>query len=167
MHRIFKNILKERSEIMRVVHLESKKLVGLRVVCDGDQYVNEIPKASDVLRERLNQIRNVVNPERMVGAFVVGDCSDEEDGYWVCVEVQEYCEIPNGMVTLTIPAQRYAVIKHTGPNYEIRKTYEILHKWIEENEYERILSSWHLEISDMSRDGAKNVIEIELYDTIN
>lgn len=151
---------------MRVVHLECKKLVGLRVVCDGDQYVNEIPKASDVLRERLDQIRDVLNPEQMVGAFVVGDCSDEEDGYWVCVEVQEYCEIPNGMVTLTIPAQRYAVIKHIGPNYEIRKTYELLHKWTEEQGFERILNSWHLEISDMSMNEFKNDIEIELYDTI-
>lgn len=151
---------------MRVVHLEGKKLVGLRVVCDGDQYVNEIPKALDFLRERLDQIRDVVNPEQMVGAFVVGDCSDKEDGYWVCVEVQEYYEIPNGMITLTIPAQRYAVIKHTGPNYEIRKTYELLHKWIKEKEYERILNSWHLEISDISRDEAKNDIEIQLYDTI-
>jgi predicted transcriptional regulator YdeE len=97
---------------MRVVHIESKKLVGLRVVCDGDQYLNEIPKTSVVLRERLQQIREVVKPERMVGAFIVGDCSDKEDGYWVCVEVQEYSEIPDGMVTLTIPAQKYAVIKH-------------------------------------------------------
>jgi len=102
----------------------------------------------------------------MVGAFVVGDCSDEEDGYWVCIEVDEYRDIPTGMVTLTIPAQRYAVINHTGSNVEIRKTYELLHTWIQENEYERILSAWHLEISDMSRDDATSDDEIELYDTI-
>ncbi|WP_449442969.1 hypothetical protein [Ureibacillus acetophenoni] len=28
----------------------------------------------------------------------------EEDGYWVCVEVKEYEDIPSDMVTLTVPS---------------------------------------------------------------
>ncbi|TVX96257.1 GyrI-like domain-containing protein [Cohnella terricola] len=151
---------------MRIVELNEKKLVGIRVVCPGDQYVNEIPKASFKLKERLNEINDVVNPTRLVGAFVVGDFSEEEDGYWVCIEVKEINKVPEGMVYLVVPKQKYAVIRHKGPNHEIRNTYEKLHKWIKENKFERLQRSWHLEISDEWGHMEKVDIEIDLYDTI-
>ncbi|RCW50376.1 GyrI-like domain-containing protein [Paenibacillus prosopidis] len=151
---------------MRVVQLESKKLVGIRVVCEGDQYVNEIPKAAKKLEEQVLKIKNVIDPNKMIGGFVVGDYLDEEDGYWVCVEVEEYDEIPAGMVTLTVPEQRYAVITHTGSNREIRNSYEALHHWINENGLERVLNAWHLEITKNWRIQESNSYEIDLYDTI-
>ncbi|QJD82909.1 GyrI-like domain-containing protein [Cohnella herbarum] len=151
---------------MRVVELNEKKLVGIRVICPGDQYVNEIPKASLKLKERLNEINDAVNPTRLVGAFVVDDFSEEEDGYWVCIEVKEINKVPEGMVSLVVPKQKYAVIRHKGPNHEIRNTYEKLHKWIEENRLERLQRSWHLEISDEWGSNEIEDIEIDLYDTI-
>jgi predicted transcriptional regulator YdeE len=151
---------------VQVVELNEKKLVGIRVVCPGDQYVNEIPKASFELKERLNEINDLISPVSLVGAFVVGDFSEEEDGYWVCVEVNEIRKVPEGMVSLVVPKQKYAVISHKGPNYEIRNTYEKLHKWIEENRFERLQRSWHLEISDEWGFKEINDIEIDLYDTI-
>ncbi|MBT2704475.1 GyrI-like domain-containing protein [Chryseobacterium sp. ISL-80] len=60
------------------------------------------------------------------GDFVVDNRSDEEDGYWVCVEVSDYEDIPGNMVNLTIPAQRYAVIRYKGSNEKIRDTYSEL-----------------------------------------
>ena len=150
---------------VKVVELSEKRLVGLRVVCPGDQYVNEIPKASFKLKERLNEI-DVISPVRLVGAFIAGDYSEEEDGYWVCVEVDEIRQVPEDMVSLIVPQQKYAVIRHKGPNYAIRHTYEKLHHWIEENNLERWHRAWHLEISDEW--GIKDVtnIEVDLYDTI-
>jgi len=151
---------------MKVVELSEKKLVGIRVVCPGDQYVIEIPKASFRLKERLNEIIDVISPARLVGAFIVGDYSEEEDGYWVCVEVNEIREVPEGMVSLTVPKQKYAVIRHEGPNYEIRNTYKKLHNWIEENKLERLQRSWHLEISDEWGNKEINDFKVDLYDTI-
>lgn len=151
---------------MKVVELGEKKLVGLRVVCPGDQYVHEIPKASFKLKERLNEIRDVISPARLVGAFIVGDFSEEEDGYWVCVEVSEIGQVPEGMVSLIVPKQKYAVIRHKGPNDEIRNTYEKLHHWMDENKLERLQRSWHLEITDEWGNQELNEIETDLYDTI-
>jgi hypothetical protein len=37
---------------------------------------------------------------------------------------------------------------------------------MEENKFERLLRSWHLEISDVGRDKELNDIEVNLYDTI-
>jgi predicted transcriptional regulator YdeE len=151
---------------MKIVELSEKKLVGIRVTCPGDQYVNEIPKASFKLKERLNEIKGVISPARLVGAFIAGDYSEEEDGYWVCVEVNEIRQVPEGMVSLEVPKQKYAVIKHKGPNFEIMNTYEKLHNWIEENNLERLHRSWHLEISNEWGNKELKDLEVDLYDTI-
>jgi predicted transcriptional regulator YdeE len=151
---------------VKVVELSEKKLVGIRVVCPGDQYVIEIPEASFKLKNRLNEIKDVISPARLVGAYIVGDFSEDEDGYWVCVEVNEIRQVPEGMVSLVVPKQKYAVIRHKGPNFEIRNTYEKLHNWIEENKLERVQRSWHLEISDEWGNKEIKEIEVDLYDTI-
>ncbi|WP_199620765.1 GyrI-like domain-containing protein [Paenibacillus alkalitolerans] len=150
---------------MKVVQLDEKKLVGLRVVCPGDEFVNEIPKTSVKLYQRLGEI-NRKKSTNMIGAFVVGDCSEENDGYWVCVEVEDFVNVPQGMVTLSVPAQTYAVINHKGPNHQIRNSYEILHRWMTEQGFERNLEAWHLEIMQEWGSGDASDIEIDLYDTI-
>lgn len=147
---------------MKVVQLGRKRLIGFRVVCEGDQYFHEIPKASVKLRERVNEIEDAVNPEQLIGAYVVGDCTEEQDGYWIGVEVEreDWGKIPPGMVGLEVPAQRYAVIRHRGPNTGIPHTYETLHAWIAAQGYTRNLCAWHLEIT-------AGPDEIDLYDTLS
>lgn len=49
---------------MKVVELDEKKLVGIRVVCPDDQYVKEIPKTSALLKQRLGDIQEIVHPAR-------------------------------------------------------------------------------------------------------
>ncbi|MBT2659977.1 GyrI-like domain-containing protein [Bacillus sp. ISL-45] len=147
-----------------VKQLPGLKLVGFRVLCPGDQYVIEIPKASKWLSERTGEIANVVNPGFQYGAFVVEHSSNEEDGYLVCVEVSEYEGIPEDMVGLTIPGQMYAVLRHRGANGEIRQAYTELHQWIEANGYLRLTEKWHLEAFHKWSDPAN--IDVELMDTV-
>ncbi|MBT2642477.1 GyrI-like domain-containing protein [Bacillus sp. ISL-41] len=148
-----------------VKRLPEMKLVGFRVLCPGDQYIVEIPKASKVLSERTGEIANVVNPGFQYGAFVVEHSSNEEDGYWVCVEVSEIEGIPEGMVGLSIPGQMYAVLRHKGANSEIRQAYTELHHWIEANGYRRLPEKWHLEAFTKWSDPAN--IDVELMDTVS
>lgn len=86
-----------------VKDLEVVKLVGIRVVCAGEKYLEEIPKAAKILKERTNEIKNVLFSGQQVGAFVVEESSPEEDGYWICVQVDEYKDVPEDMSTLTVP----------------------------------------------------------------
>ena len=148
----------------RIEELQEIKLVGFRVLCPGDQYVSEIPKASNLLNNRLHELTHLKEPAIQIGAFVVENESDEEDGYWICVEVEEYGVIPEGMVSLTIPSQTYAVIRHCGTNFTIRDSYEELHQWIEENQHTRLTNKWHIEKfyswSDLTE------VDVELFDTI-
>ena len=127
-------------------------------MCAGDEYIVEIPKASFLLNERISEIKQVVNPSQQYGAFVVENETANHDGYWVCVEVKEYEDIPSDMVTLTILPQWYAV------NKKIRNAYDELHKWIDDNNYTRLKDKWHLE-KFLSWQDARNV-DVELFDTI-
>lgn len=147
-----------------VRELGEMKLVGVRVLCPGDQFLSEIPKASHMLSKRINEIKHVVHPLLQFGAFVVENQSAEEDGYWVCVEVNEYDDIPSDLVTLTVPPQRYAVSRHKGANDQIMNWYEELHAWIDDNNYSRRKEKWHLE-KFYSWHDPENV-ELELFDTI-
>lgn len=147
-----------------VKHCSEIKLVGIRVLCQGDEYLKEILKASRQLSERREEITNVVNESLQYGAFVVDHSSDEEDGYWVCVEVSDYENIPVDMVTLTIPSQKYAVLRHKGSNKKIREAYSELHQWIKENGYKRATDKWHLEVFHKWTDSQN--IDVELMDTI-
>jgi len=149
---------------MIVKELDSLKLVGFRVLCAGDQYIVEIPKATSRLSECLSEIKNMVNPSERYGAFVVENETEESDGYWVCVEVEEFEDIPSEMESLTIPPQTYAVTRHVGENHKIMLAYEELHKWIEENNYSRLKDKWHLE-KYFSWEDTGN-IDVELFDTI-
>ena len=128
-----------------IEELSEIRLVGFRVLCEGGQYINEIPKAVSQLKERLDEIQHITDFSVYYGAFIIDDYSNEEDGYWIAVQVSEYTNIPKGMLSLTIPPQRYAVKKFTGANDKIRDAYRSLHNWIEENGFERNLADWHLE----------------------
>ena len=156
---------KEILPIPKIEELGEMKLVGFRVLCEGNQYINEIPKAANLLKERIKEIDQVIDPSIQFGAFVVDNYSEDEDGYWICVQVKEYENIPEDMVALTIPPQLYAVIKHIGANTEIRDVYTSLHSWIEETGYERQLDKWHLE-RYLSWNDAGN-LTMELWDTVS
>jgi predicted transcriptional regulator YdeE len=147
-----------------IKELDELRLVGFRVLCSGNQFLVEIPKASLRLSERISEIKQVINPFEQFGAFVVENETANEDGYWVCVEVKEYEDIPTDMVTLTIPPQRYAVTRHKGSNNKILDAYNDLHKWIKDNNYVRLKNKWHIERFFDWKDTEK--IDVELLDTI-
>jgi predicted transcriptional regulator YdeE len=158
------NVSETTMQNKTIKELDKLRLVGFRVLCSGNQYLVEIPKASLRLSERISEIKQVVNPFEQFGAFVVENETADEDGYWVCVEVKEFEDIPTDMVTLTIPPQTYAVMRHKGSNNKIMDAYIDLHNWIEDNNYVRLKNKWHLERFFDWKDTEK--VDVELLDTI-
>ncbi|MBW3112329.1 GyrI-like domain-containing protein [Bacillus sp. MCCB 382] len=139
------------------------KLVGFRVLCPGEKYVEEIPKAAQRLKERAGEIRNALEPSQQIGAFIVEESIPEEDGYWIGLQVSEFSDIPADMQTLTIPPHRYATILHQGPNDQIRSSYEELHQWIRDHGFTRSTHSWNLEVYQNQN---PSDVRVELYDAI-
>ncbi|KHE71452.1 GyrI-like domain-containing protein, partial [Halobacillus sp. BBL2006] len=109
-------------------------------------YGQEIPEASMLLDRRKSEIKNLVEPAKLIGAFKVAETSDEDDGYWVCYEVEDFEDIPDGMVSLTVPEEKYAVLHFKGQASEIYRVYDHLHQWISDNGYKRSPEKWTLEI---------------------
>ncbi|GEN52339.1 GyrI-like domain-containing protein [Halobacillus faecis] len=125
----------------------NKKLVGFRVVCnDMKGYGKEIPEASMALERRKSEIKQLLEPVKLIGAFKAGEISEGDDGYWVCFEVHEFEDIPEGMVRLVVPAQKYAILNFNGHASEIFHVYTHLHQWINDNGYKRVPDQWSLEI---------------------
>ncbi|GIO27976.1 GyrI-like domain-containing protein [Ornithinibacillus bavariensis] len=156
-----KNSIDEKA----IKELGEIRLVGFRVVCEGNKYQEEISKAAALLKERTTEIKNVLHSGRQVGAFVVDASTDDQDGYWVCVQVSEYSDIPNDMVTLTVPPQRYATTMHNGPIYSIMNSYEKLHQWIADKGLQRARENWSLEFYHRLENAPEDV-QVELCDSI-
>ena len=151
----------------RNVHVETLDkfyLVGIRVRCPAEEYAWQIPLAAKQLDARKKEIANVSNLHQQFGAFVVDTSSEEEGGYWVCHQVKKIEGVPEGMVSLRIPSQTYAVLKHRGSNMGILNTYEELHTWITKSGLKRRLGAWHLERFYHFKDTEQ--IEVDLMDTI-
>lgn len=70
--------------------------------------------------------------------------------YWVTVEVQNFEQIPNEMVQLTIPPKTYASFFHKGSmeRDNINQTYKYIQKWLKENNYQQDQLSNIIEIYD-------------------
>ncbi|WRP08705.1 GyrI-like domain-containing protein [Rossellomorea aquimaris] len=139
-------------------------LVGFRVVCPGEQYIIEIPKAAVKLKERVDEIQYLVNKQVQLGAFVAEDTAADLEGYWVGMEVEKIEVIPPGMVSLTIPPQTYVSTFYQGTNHGIRDAYRDMHEWAKMNGYERRRDLWHIE--RFYRFDSGKQLEVELLDTV-
>ncbi|KGP90630.1 transcription activator [Pontibacillus chungwhensis BH030062] len=127
--------------------VNEKKLVGYRVVCNElEEYGLEIPIAFERLESRKDEINQLVDSGQLIGAFKASETSIEDDGYWVCYEVYDFEDIPKEMVSLAVPAQKYAVLNYKGEASGIYKVYDDLHQWIEEQGYKRVPAKWSLEV---------------------
>lgn len=129
----------------RIKELGELRLVGLRVLRSGNEYLRDIQKTAKTLNIRMKDIQQILHPENQIGAFIVEETCAEQDGYYVCVQVEDFHQVPTDMITLTIPSQRYAVLIHEGSNNQIKKSYEIIHIWNENHGYKTLKNKWHLE----------------------
>jgi predicted transcriptional regulator YdeE len=149
---------------IKVKEIGGLNLVGFRVVCAGDQYTTEIPKAAAKLKERVDEIQHLVNSQVQLGAFVAEDATGDLDGYWVGMEVEKIDVIPPGMVSLTIPPQIYVSTFYQGTNHGIREAYRDMHEWAKINGYARRRDLWHVE--RFYRFDNSDQVEVELLDTV-
>ncbi|REJ10405.1 AraC family transcriptional regulator [Halobacillus trueperi] len=142
----------------KVEEKEAFTLIGYRVVCDGEDYTVEIPKAAEKLRRRFT------DADVQVGAFIPGECKEEDDGYWIGVPMDQDTTIPDDMDHLKIEKQTYAMTTYKGSNERIREAYASLHEWMEREGYPRDLEAWHVEVYHSWQD--KDQLHMELWETV-
>lgn len=102
----------------------------------GKNEQNEIPQLWQAFGPRMGEITHIVNPHV---AYGLSDNLDETTGefdYLAAVEVDTAADIPAGMVSWELPAQRYAVFPCTLQN--IGEAYrQAYHTWLPNSGYQR------------------------------
>lgn len=105
--------------------------IGTKHSCPADENPIQIPKAIDDFKKRLDDI-----PHRTGKGLVIHEPneSNEIPTWYVMAEISELTDIiPDNMLTLNIPEQRYVTLTHYGSAVHLGDTYSTMHTWILEN----------------------------------
>jgi predicted transcriptional regulator YdeE len=105
------------------------KVIGLKITCDWSQLHMEMLKLWNDFTLRVGEIKNRTN-EYMIDINL--QVVQNEFTELICVEVNDLCDIPDGMTGLVIPTQTYAYTQHEAPIEDIWKTFGELQSWIKE-----------------------------------
>jgi AraC family transcriptional regulator len=138
--------LKIRRPLMqgRIVTKDSFQIVGFGWT--GPYTMSrEIPKLWEKFLKRIDEIPHQLRP----GVFI-SPCHDRVTDLtcYIGVEVKSADHVPEGMLALTVPTQRYAVFTHKGPIKSAPATYQRAWKWIEKMGYQKDHSTLGLEVYD-------------------
>jgi predicted transcriptional regulator YdeE len=117
-----------------IISKNAFQVVGLKWegAYDGGQ-MGEIGILQDLMVERINEVTNVVNPEKIFGVSYV-----RSDGFtlYLCVEVSEVINLPEGMVSLIIPAYTY-INEWKSSEHTVEEAYNKIHTYMNDNGYGR------------------------------
>ncbi|WP_162463339.1 effector binding domain-containing protein [Paenibacillus psychroresistens] len=149
---------------IRFSQLEELLLVGFRLKNPQELLnTNAIPHAAHELKRRFAEISHTIDSAPMIGAFKTGECSDDEAGYWVCVQITQLGTVPEGMLALRIPAQKYAVNWFFGHRSESKKRYAKMQRLINNAARQLKLQAWNLEIAKSWGELQEVEVELDLY----
>jgi AraC family transcriptional regulator len=97
----------------------------------------KIPQLWRTFGSRIVEIKNVINPTISYG---LTSAYQEKKGftYIACVEVGRIENVPQGMVSYTVPEQIYAVFPCNLAKFR-KIYYEVRREWVPENGYELTL----------------------------
>jgi AraC family transcriptional regulator len=135
-------------------------IIGLEIMTTYDQ-MHLIPQLWDQFIPRFNEVRNVTNRSAAWG--VVWDRANDFT-YVACFEVSDASNLPDGMVTCTIPGHTYAVFTHKGDLSTLGATFDYIYKtWLPTSGKERDFTAPFLELYGEDFKGAdsdESIMEI-------
>lgn len=151
---------------MEIVEKGEMKFVGIRLQCDSlEDYQVKIPETVGEVKARTLEIVRPIDRERIFGVFKV-EAQSSEDGYWVCLQVEEIESIANGFEGLSIRPSKYATLRHVGAAKDLHQTYENLHEEIAQAGYQRLPDEWTIEEYSPDHEQSTNMISVSLYDPV-
>jgi AraC family transcriptional regulator len=118
----------------KIVNRGAFTIVGMKY--HGKNENNEIPQLWGEFGPRMGEIKQVANLHVAYGVCDNFDMSSGEFDYIAGFEVGSTAEIPESMVSLDIPAGKYAVFTCTLPT--LGETYQYAyHTWLPQSGYQR------------------------------
>ncbi len=138
-----------------VVTRPEMKLVGIKVVGRLQEFSHRVPLAWNDLMGALGRISHIASSELFYGVYPESDHhTDGVNGvhtYWVCVEVSELGDVPEGFTTLTIPGGDFAMTTVRGQASEIISAYQRLTGWAKLQGMELDQQDYGFELYDVRR----------------
>lgn len=130
---------------IHTVQKEAFEIVGVKWQGTYEQAgTGEIRHMMSQFRERVNEIPNAVDTGHLLGISV----HDFSGGftYYIGLAVKQVTQVPEGMTSLTVPAQLYATLIHpTGE--EVFQSYQAVETWIQQQGYQAVTYPiTHLEV---------------------
>jgi predicted transcriptional regulator YdeE len=102
------------------------RAIGLTVTSPQSELPVAVPRLWKSLETRLPEVSVRLHLDRQLSVFL-GRREDIFDEF-VGVAVPEHVEAPSGMVRVEVPAGRFAVADHAGPDVE--NTYRRIFDWV-------------------------------------
>ncbi|WP_404462378.1 GyrI-like domain-containing protein [Sutcliffiella horikoshii] len=134
------------------------KLVGQ---CATGNFPKSFPEvAMNVQREfenRREEVRHAVNRDVIYSPYLANSLVAT---YFACVEVQEFDDIPKGMMALTIPLTTYAKISCSNKTVDIG--YDRIFSWMKENGYrqENLEKAFPIEVFYFEDNVEEEIVEL-------
>ncbi|MFC6331429.1 effector binding domain-containing protein [Paenibacillus septentrionalis] len=129
-------------EACSIVNKSTLHLVGIPYCGPYSSFPDEAIRLQSDFLARRHELNHVIQPSVMYCPYFGNEAFAT---YWACFE-KEYSDeqLPQGMVAITIPPHRYAVVSSTSQR--IGEGYELLNNWILENGYHKLENAVSLEI---------------------
>ncbi|NOU93635.1 AraC family transcriptional regulator [Paenibacillus sp. LMG 31456] len=142
---------------IELVKLESKEaftVIGIQ--CPLSPI--EAPKVWHSFIQNIHLIEN-----RVQSTVSLGVCDDLNQRYIASVEVDKVDVVPEGMVSLEIPANEYAVFKHKGSIQGINESFQEIGRWLHQNNYKGTHKPPFFELYDERYQGESEESEFTIY----
>ena len=111
---------------------------------------------------RIGEIPARINPDAMVSMGLTKD-RPTDFTYYASVEVANVSEVPEGMVSLTVPAASYAVFTHKGSTDKLGDTINQARRTIKESGYGINHDAYWFELYDKRYNPTSENSEFDLY----
>lgn len=123
----------------KIVKKDEFNVVGVKLRCKMGE-TSDIPKLWGQLMGRMGDIEHLVGDGYSYGITTNYDEATDMFDYVAAFKVSKAQDAPEGMVSLAIPAQTYAVFPCTMPT--IGETYDMIYKeWLPQSDYEHAYTS--------------------------
>ncbi|MFX0086382.1 MAG: GyrI-like domain-containing protein [Candidatus Hodarchaeota archaeon] len=125
---------KKRSQTKMEVAIKTRTAFTVMGMQDkGKDASKFIPKLWERFLKRIDEIKGKIKSKEIYGISYNKNKSTKEFSYLVAYEIQPETEVPEGMITYTIPELTYVVVKCTLPT--LTEAWNFASKWIKENGY--------------------------------
>lgn len=132
----------------KIIEQKERNVIGIEITCPFERMEEEIPKAWQTMKNRIGEVTGRMNETTLFGMYPQE--SDNPDPnkcyYYIGVEVASDQQVPQEMVKLTIPAQKYVSFLYRGPINQFFTAYEKVNAYMDAEGCEHDRKAFVLEL---------------------